>query len=77
MTISNTTAHMAGALGVPCFVIVDDLPHLIWPVAETKTPFYPSVEIVRRQGRDWPAVFADLGRRLRAGRGACEALSIS
>lgn len=56
LTISNTTAHMAGALGKPCVVILDDLDHLSWPAAGDRTPFYPTLRLVRRNQRAWNVV---------------------
>ncbi|GAA4745449.1 hypothetical protein GCM10023264_08560 [Sphingomonas daechungensis] len=56
LTISNTTAHMAGALGKSCVVILDDLDHLSWPVSGDRTPFYPTLRLVRRNQRPWNAV---------------------
>jgi hypothetical protein len=66
LTISNTTAHMAGALGVPCVVILDDRDHLMWPADRDRTPFYPFLRFIRRDGRPWAAVFED-GKRLLEG----------
>jgi len=56
LTISNTTAHMAGALGKPCVVILDDLDHLSWPEKGDCTPFYPTMRLVRCNQRQWGAV---------------------
>lgn len=66
LTISNTTAHMAGALGKPCVVILDDLDHLIWPTEGAETPFYPSIRLVRRSGRPWSAVLEEAATQLNA-----------
>jgi hypothetical protein len=57
VTISNTGAHMAGALQVPTHVLLDDKIHLIWPVAKRTTMWYPSVTLVRKEGRDWNVAF--------------------
>jgi hypothetical protein len=56
ITISNTTAHMAGALGVPCAVVLDDGAHLTWPMARATTPFYPRTRLIRQHGRGWDMV---------------------
>jgi hypothetical protein len=64
VTISNTAAHMAGALGIPTVVILDDKFHLIWPVSEDRTPWYPETLLVRKQGRDWAQTFVDVRSRL-------------
>lgn len=64
ITISNTTAHMAGALGIPCLVILDDQFHLSWPYGKPETPFYPRTRLIRRNGRSWKDVFASLSEFL-------------
>ena len=53
LTISNTTAHLAGALGIPSVVILDDGPVTTWPEHKNTSPFYPSLRLVRRHHRDW------------------------
>jgi hypothetical protein len=53
LTISNTTAHVAGMLGVPCVVLLDDVQHLTWPRDRERSPFYPNLVTVRQQGRAW------------------------
>lgn len=53
ITISNTAAHLAGALGVPTVVLIDDKFHTPWPVVGEKTPWFPNVRIVRRKQRPW------------------------
>ena len=53
LTISNTTAHMAGALGIPCVVVLDDDHVTTWPDHGDQSPFYPNLRLIRRQGEDW------------------------
>ena len=66
VSISNTTVHTAGALGVPTWVLVDTRPMLIWPVEKTKTSFYPSVTVVRKPDNEtWDAVMNRLAVHLR------------
>jgi ADP-heptose:LPS heptosyltransferase len=59
VTISNTGAHVAGAVGVPTAIILDDKNHLIWPAWGERTGWYPTVRLVRRNARNWPDVLAD------------------
>lgn len=66
VTISNTTAHMAGALGIPTIVVLDDRFHLIWPMTEDRTPWYPETMLVRKQSRDWDETFLEVRARLLA-----------
>ncbi len=65
ITISNTSAHMTGALGVPMYVILDDKNHLIWPAWGRQIGWYPSATLIRKQHRKWIEVFAELGMHLR------------
>jgi len=53
LTISNTTAHMAGALGIPCVAVLDDESVTTWPAHREQSPFYPNTRLIRRRGRDW------------------------
>lgn len=70
LTVSNTTAHMAGALGVRTVVLLDDKPHLVWPATgDTASPWYASLLLARRGGRAWPAVLAEANTRLGQGGG--------
>jgi hypothetical protein len=64
VTISNTAAHMAGALDIPTVVVLDDKFHLIWPVGENRTPWYPKTVLVRKQARDWNQTFVEVRDRL-------------
>ena len=66
VTISNTTAHMAGALGKPCVVVLDDEPGLIWPYEGDRTAWYPSLRLVRRSHRPWDAIMAEAADVARA-----------
>ena len=53
LTISNTTAHMAGALGIPCVVVLDNGIVTTWPYTSFKTPFYPKTRLIRRREDSW------------------------
>jgi hypothetical protein len=60
LTISNTGAHLAGALGVPMIVILDDNNHLVWPAHGAHMAWYPAARLVRRRSREWQDVFAEV-----------------
>jgi ADP-heptose:LPS heptosyltransferase len=66
ISISNTGAHLAGALGVPSVIILDDNFRRVWPVTGDKTPWYPSVRLVAKKGRGWPAAMDEVRERVRA-----------
>lgn len=59
VTISNTTVHVAGALGVKCFVVLNTaIPVLYTLFGEEATPWYKSVKFLRARGYDdWASVF--------------------
>src|SRR5207247_564068 len=64
ISISNTTVHTAGALGVPTVMVMDDSFELLWPARGASSGWYPSVVIVRKKGRDWNTVLEDAGAQL-------------
>ena len=71
VTVSNTTAHLAGALGVPAWVLLNTVPLSCWMMEREDSPWYPSVRLFRQTERGaWPkvvdAVSAALRRRLGA-----------
>ncbi len=61
LTVSNTTAHLAGALGKPTLLL---LPHSVgrhwyWHEGSNTSPWYPSVSIFRQSTiGDWESVIA-------------------
>jgi hypothetical protein len=59
LTISNTGAHLAGAMGVPCVVLLDDQFKLAWPQSGNTVPSYPNLRIVRKSCRNWDAVMLE------------------
>ena len=65
ITVSNTTAHLAGALGRDCWVLVHDAPFWHWFVDREDSPWYPSIRLFRQRRRgDWPELFGCLAAAL-------------
>ena len=64
VAISGTCGHMAGALGVPALVPLDDMTRLYWPAAGDRIAWYPATRFFRRRGRPWQEVFAEIGAAL-------------
>jgi Flp pilus assembly protein TadD/alkylhydroperoxidase family enzyme len=64
ISISGFTAHMAGALGRPGLVILPPHPLWFWFDQGDRTPFYPSLRLVRmtdgRVPEDLPATIASM-----------------
>ncbi len=69
VTISNTTAHVAGALGLNALVLAPPAQglHWYWGVEGAQTPWYPSLRLIRR-ARDtpWDEQIEDAAARLAA-----------
>jgi hypothetical protein len=59
ISTSNTIAHLAGALGTPSVVILNDNFYQFWPFFGARTPWNPRTVLVRKNGRDWPSVMRE------------------
>ena len=73
ITISNTTAHVAGSLGVPTWVMLPKqgmAPLWFWFMDRSDSPWYPSVRLFRQQSAPsqdhswWPEVIDDVAAAL-------------
>lgn len=54
ISIANTTVHLAGAIGVRTCALLSTTPDWRWQRRGTRTPWYPSVELVRQVTEgDW------------------------
>ncbi len=57
LSISNTTVHFGGALGVPTWVLLNTMPLHCWMRDRGDSPWYPSVRLFRQQrDGDWTGV---------------------
>ena len=66
VTVSNTTAHFAGALGVPTWVMVNSTPLPCWLLDRDDSPWYPSATLFRQAlGGEWTDVIKHIVNRLR------------
>lgn len=69
ITISNTTAHMAGALGVPTWTLTPTGPGRVWYwfMEGQTSPWYESMQLFRHTYNEgWDRVLSDVANRLRA-----------
>lgn len=73
ITVDNSTAQLAGALGVPAWVLLHQLPDWRWGLRGDSCAWYPSLRLFRqsRQG-DWAGVLERVGDALEAMSGAAE-----
>jgi ADP-heptose:LPS heptosyltransferase len=65
VTIDNSTAHLAGALGVPTWVLLPFAPDWRWLRGREDSPWYPTLRLFRQAKRgDWESVVEAVGRAL-------------
>ena len=61
ISISNTTVHMAGALGVPVWVMLQNIPDRRWLMDRRDSPWYSGVRLYRQKAADeWGPVINDI-----------------
>ena len=66
ITSDTATAHLAGALGVPAWVVLKHVPEWRWMLERSDSPWYPSLRLFRQSTPgDWRGVFAELEKALR------------
>jgi ADP-heptose:LPS heptosyltransferase len=58
ISTSSTVVHLAGALGIPSVVILEES-LLTWPLFSNRVPWYPRTILVHRHWRDWPTVMKE------------------
>jgi ADP-heptose:LPS heptosyltransferase len=65
ISVSNTTVHMSGALGVPTWVMLNTVPLPCWLLERDDSPWYPSVRLFRQEKRkDWEGVIERVAAEL-------------
>ena len=67
ITVDTSVAHLAGAMGTPCFVMLPAIAIDWWANwSDDRTPWYPSVRTIRqRRPGDWAGVIAGVAQALR------------
>jgi tetratricopeptide (TPR) repeat protein len=66
VSVDTSVAHLAGALGQPCFLLLRHSGEWRWLSGRADTPWYPSMRILRQRARgDWAGVVAELRGELR------------
>ena len=54
----SSTAHLCGALNVPCWVLLDSSPHWLWGTEASNSDWYQSIKLYRQNSPgDWRSVF--------------------
>lgn len=63
--VDSAIAHLAGALGKPCWLALSYAGEWRWQLDRTDSPWYPTMRLFRQPSPgDWPAVVAQMGRSL-------------
>ena len=66
VTISNTTAHMAGGLRVETLLMVDTQPIWYWQLARPDSPWYGSLRVYRQSRTgDWADVISGVAEAVK------------
>lgn len=58
ITADTSVAHLAGALGKKCLVLLPFNPDWRWGLGSEKTNWYPSVTLCRQTWKDWYGAFS-------------------
>ncbi len=67
VTSDSALAHLAGAVGVPTFMALPQVPDWRWGLEGERSVWYPTLHVFRqRQRGDWDQVFGDIKEALGA-----------
>lgn len=59
VTSDTSTANLAGALGLPAYVLLKEVPDWRWMASGEQTPWFPTLRLYRREGtQEWPQLIA-------------------
>lgn len=65
ITVDSAPAHLAGALGLPCWVLLPSVPDWRWLQAREDSPWYPTLRLFRQTAPgDWSAVVERMAAEL-------------
>lgn len=67
IAVDTSLAHLAGALGVPTWVLIPFAPDWRWMTGRTDSPWYPTARLYRQPAlQDWDSVIAAVCRDVQA-----------
>jgi tetratricopeptide (TPR) repeat protein len=65
ISVDTGVAHLAGALGVPVWLLLPWRTEWRWPAAARETPWYPSMRLFHASEPSWSALAEEVARELR------------
>lgn len=67
ISVDTSVAHLAGALGLPVWVLLPDSPDYRWMLDRSDSPWYPTATLIRqRETGNWSGVISEITQRLKA-----------
>ena len=67
VTVDTAIAHLAGAMGRACFVLLPAVPDWRWQLKRPDSPWYPSLRLFHQpHAGDWPTAFQQVDATIRA-----------
>ena len=65
VSVDNSTVHLSGALGVPTWVLLPQVPGWRWTIADARSLWYPAARLFRQPHcGNWSPVFEHVGQLL-------------
>jgi len=72
ITVDTLAAHLAGAMGIPAWVLLQHAADWRWMAGGTKSPWYPSLRLFRQHiSGDWPDMIEEVRQELRQWKQLC------
>jgi hypothetical protein len=69
ISADTAPAHLAGALGIPCWLALKFVPEWRWFLARSDSPWYAHARLFRQDAPgEWGSVFAAMESELRSAR---------
>lgn len=65
ITVDTAVAHLAGALGIPTWLLLPHQAYWFWGSTATQTPWYPSMQLWHQPtAQNWPALIHQVKQQL-------------